>query len=500
MSSKKINLHGIGPRLIIWTTLLLIVSLLSVSATIYYLLSDSLRQTDKDFIYRLRISYARTLREEGIEKLKDSVSPDLYVAVVNENGQELVEILPEFIDHDFEDEKEIEQMRVGVRKLELRQGWSTILFTSGEEEKDFYHKFEHRLRLFVWERGWESILPIIDNDMVDVFVAPLEDGKWIKIGKSFEDREENLERVRNITYVLFIPFVLVSLFLSFLLARSILAPIKSLVTVISGIKKGNRSLRGEVRNFGDEVDLLTIEFNSLLDRNDALITNIKSTVDNVAHDLRTPITRFRISAENALTNNNEVNRLKEALQDGLENSEQILSLLNAIMDVSEAESETMIVKRKKLDLRNLVSELMDLFQYAAEEKSIDIKCTIPENICIEGDEVRLLQAFSNILDNAIKYSRPNGKVQIEAIVNQETVTLNFKDNGQGIEEKDLERIWDRLYRGDESRSTSGLGIGLSIVRAIVKVHHGEVKVSSKPGEGSLFSIVLPLCNVPVSLK
>jgi signal transduction histidine kinase len=499
MFLKKINLQGIGPRLVIWTTLLLTISLLSVSFTIYYLLSNSLRQSDKNLIYGLQQNYEKTYAKWGAEKLKEEVSPEFYVVILKDNGEKVLEVPLKYFDHDFEDEDEIAQTKKTLDQIPLKKGWSTILLLSGEEEKDFFQKLEYQLRLSVWKKEWEQLLPLIDNDMLEVYVTPMGKGLWMKIGKSSEDREENLSRVRYIASFVFLPFILISILVSFFMGMSILRPIKKLAVVISEIQNGKRGLRAPIRNVQDEVELLTIEFNSLLDKNEALIDNIKATVDNVAHDLRTPLTRFRMIAESALINGNSHEALKDALSEGLESSDQILQLLNAIMDLAEAESGTMRIKLDTIQLEPMVKKLKDIFEYVAEDKNIQIETQIPSKLFLWGDEVRLLQAFSNIVDNAIKHSPQDSKIIIKAHqVPDQMVEIEFIDFGQGIPQEDLERIWDRLYRGDHSRNTKGLGIGLSVVKAILKVHKGSVSVSSTQGKGSVFRVKLPIRNDVVS--
>lgn len=487
----------IGPRLVLGTTLLLLVSILSVSITIYYLLSNTLRNSDKDLLERLSAVYAQNYEEFGEEFLRKDISPEILVIILDKNGNEIFSSLPKYIDRDFEDEEEIRQLQIEVSKMPLKKGLQTVLLLSGEEDKDLYEKFEYQLRLMFLEKEWLGLLPLIDNDMVEVLVTPLKHGRWMKLGKSSEEREEHLASIRYIALMVLIPFLFIGFILSYFLSRSILKPIKNLASVINDVQHGHSQKRAQVRNSGDEVDLLSGEFNSLLDKNDALISNLKSSIDNVAHDLRTPVTRFRISAEDALLHQDDPKKMANALEDGLENSEKILDLLHAIMDVSEAESGTMAIKKKEIYLDTFVQNLAELYQYVAEEKDIKITMEVPEGLCIMGDEVRLNQAFGNLLDNAIKYS-PNGtEVHLGVTTTQDQVQIKVSDQGQGIPAEDLEKIWERLYRVDKSRSTPGLGIGLSVVKAIIKVHQGTVQVASTIGKGSCFTVTLPLCNAGV---
>lgn len=496
MLSKKLNLRGIGPRLIIRTTLFLIISLLSVSIVVYYLLSRSLRENDKNLIRNFQETYEHTYKTQGLQRLKEDLSPEFYLSIVKNDGKVVAEFLPKYLDDDFEDDEEILQISSYINEMKRENGWKTILLLSGEENHDIYQKFEFRMRKLALENDWESILPLIDNDLVEVFTKRISDDEWMIVARSSEEREENLAKIRNITFIVLIPFVLVGFIISYFLARSILSPVKELANVMAKIRNGN-NVRAEIRGTGDEVDQLSAEFNSLLDRNDALIDNIKSTVDNVAHDLRTPITRFRMAAEAALLHDKNSN---EALQEGLESSEQILKLLNAIMDVSEAESGTMKVRKEPVELDILLENLKDIFEYVAEDKNIKLKLKSEKGLIVSADPTRLMQAFGNLLDNSIKFGSPGTEVSIVIKKENNQALISFIDMGIGIPAGEIEKIWDRLYRGDKSRSTSGLGIGLSVVKAIISVHEGTISVDSTEGKGSVFTVTLPLCNEPERLS
>jgi signal transduction histidine kinase len=416
------------------------------------------------------------------------------VTISDAKGAVTFSRMPAYIDNDFEDEEELQQLKERASELPFVEGLQTVLLLSGEEDNDPYQKFEYQMRLLALKKNWTSVLPIIDNDLVEVYVRKLSTGEWIKVGRSSEEREELLASTRYIALIVFIPFLFIGIALSMMLAKSILRPIRNLDETVRRLKNGDLTIRGKLRGVGDEIDVLTEEFNALLDKNDSLIRNLKSTVDNVAHDLRTPLTRLRSSAEYALTNGKDVQQLKESLSDALESSEEILDMMTAIMDVAEAETQTMTLKIRNIQVSSLIARLINFFQEVSEDKKIRFRSSISESMVLAGDEVRLLQAFSNLIDNAIKYSPPGTEISIGAEKNGDELTITFSDQGIGIEESELEKIWERLYRADRSRSTPGMGIGLSLVKAIVTVHGGSVRVDSRTGEGSTFYVTLPICN------
>lgn len=444
---------------------------------------------------RMSESYASYYEIKGIDGLNNTVSPETLLMILDGKGNVIYSALPKYIDQDFEDEDEILQIKDEASVMPLKKGFETILLLSGEEDNDWYHRLEYKLRKIVLKKRWWSILPLIDNDMVEIYTYPTKNGNWIRVGRSSENREEHVAKIRNIAFMVIGPFIFLGFLLSLFLAHGILSPVKNMSNTIRRIKGGENNLRIHISERDDEVDALGREFNTLLDNNEKLIENLKSTIDNVAHDLRTPLARARASAEYAISHAVDIDTLKEALLDGMESSEKILNLLNAIMDISEAETQTMKLRKEKINTFDFIKGLVDLYQYTAEEKKILIITEVDHDAVLWGDSIRLSQAVSNLLDNAIKYSPEQTEiiVQVKKLVNEVQITI--QDQGPGINQKNIERIWDRLYRGDQSRSTSGLGIGLSVVKAIIMAHQGTVRVVSDPGRGSSFILTLPNCNL-----
>ncbi|MGE0370189.1 MAG: sensor histidine kinase, partial [Candidatus Dadabacteria bacterium] len=162
-----------------------------------------------------------------------------------------------------------------------------------------------------------------------------------------------------------------------------------------------------------------------------------------------------------------------------------------LMDVSEAETGAMKLNFEIINVAPVIDDVVDLYGYVAEEKGVSVRAGFPEELFLTADRSRIRQVLANLLDNAIKYTPSGGRIDIEASRTDKEVEITIKDTGVGISEDELDNIWDRLYRGDKSRSQRGLGLGLSLVKAIVGAHRGRVEVSSKPGLGSVFSVHLP---------
>jgi signal transduction histidine kinase len=277
-----------------------------------------------------------------------------------------------------------------------------------------------------------------------------------------------------------------------LITRSALAPLRRLNAVLGGIvRTGQVSVRVPVRGDGDPLDDLSRLFNGMLDRIEALIAGLTGSLDNVAHDLRTPLARLRAELEEGLSDGADAEALRRSLSAAVEEADRVSSTLTTLMDISEAENGAMALRRERLPAREPLRESVELYEDVAEEKGIALAFEAPDGLAVLADRVRLRQALANLVDNALKYTPRGGRVRLSARTEGAWVVFECADDGPGISPEDLPRIWDRLYRGDQSRSERGLGLGLSLVRAIARAHGGEATVESSPGQGAAFRLRIP---------
>ena len=232
--------------------------------------------------------------------------------------------------------------------------------------------------------------------------------------------------------------------------------------------------------------------NAMLGRIERVVTGMHNALDAVAHDLRTPIARLRGRAEQALLAPPDVDRYREALEDTVEEADRVSSLLTTLMDISEAEAGTMRLQREPVDVARVVQETLDLYEDVAEAKGVQLTIeAMAPGLSVNADYPRLRQALANVVDNAVKYTPTGGKVTVGAEQRPGEVAFVVRDTGPGIPEHQHGRIWERLYPGEAGEKERGLGLGLSLVRAVVEAHGGRADVQGAPGQGSTFTLQLP---------
>jgi signal transduction histidine kinase len=449
-----------GFRLGLWYAGLFAAGGLALVLLTYALLASALAQRDRELVLAALDQYVGQFRRGGLPALQEAVGSDrvtgrnegLFVRVLGPGAEALFASVPS-----------------SWRGIDLR---SVVPPASSAEP------------------GWTEVPG--PGAVFVVASVRLPDGVLFQVGKSSETRADVLRHFRARAALLFLTTLVLAVLGGLLATREALVPMRRLSAVLRRIvRTGQVDDRVPVRGDGDPLDELGRLFNEMLDRIGALIAGLKGTLDNVAHDLRTPLARLRMRAESALREGTDGETMRRALVQCVEETDRVAATLTALMDISEAETGTLALRRETLDVGDLLRETAELYESAAEEKRIALDVAVPSGLRVPADRVRLRQALANLVDNAVKYTPEGGHVRLAAHAEDGRVVLQCADDGPGIDPEDRPRIWDRLYRGDRSRSEKGLGLGLSLVRAIAHAHGGEATVESPPVGGSVFRVTLP---------
>jgi signal transduction histidine kinase len=287
---------------------------------------------------------------------------------------------------------------------------------------------------------------------------------------------------------------------SWLASRRVEALAHTALDVMAGDLKRRAPLRGE----GDEFDALAEAMNAMLDRLERLMQVSRTAGDAIAHDLRSPLTRFRQKLESALDRPPDTVADREALQRALEEADSLLDMFAAVLKLARVESNPNW-KLERVDATEALRELVEFYEPAAEEQGRTLNCQIAEGLAVRGEPGLFRQAVSNLIENALKYTLPGGHIEVHALRrNDGRVEIAVLDDGPGISPSDRDRVLERFVRLESARSTPGAGLGLSLVAAVARLHNGGLHLRDGIGKGGHKGLgaifVLPALPAPVPAR
>ncbi len=312
-----------------------------------------------------------------------------------------------------------------------------------------------------------------------------------QLGESTEEKQEIMELLPLALLPLFFIMLPFASFIGWLVARQAVKDIQEVSDAVLDIEKGEFDRRVTINSKSTEIQILANTFNNMAARIRSLINEMREMIDNIAHDMRSPVGRIRAISEGALSSKDSITEYQSAAADTLEECDRLIQMINTTLDVAETEAGVGNMQKQDINVSELVEGACELFSPAAEEKNIDLTCQVLPNRHIQGNEQNILRMLANLLDNALKYTPENGKVTINLTNNPQTVRIAVKDSGIGIPKSEHNRVFDRFYRCDSSRTTNGCGLGLSFSIAVARAHNGDITLESSPNIGSTFTITLP---------
>ncbi len=320
---------------------------------------------------------------------------------------------------------------------------------------------------------------------------------FVAIGRSVADSAELLMRFTWLCVGLIPLVILVGCVTGWIFAGRALNPVREIAAAAQRIGGSNLSLRIPARGAGDELDYLVETFNQMIERLEVSFNQIRQFSTDVSHELRTPITVVRGQLEVALFTAQTADQYRDAIVNSLSDIERLSQIVRALLLLSQAETGQVILQKQQLDLVEVIDALVDQFQIPAEGAEVMLVFEATVYRCIgDFDRVQIERMLSNLLSNAIKFTPAGGSIRVVVGRDADIAEIRVEDTGHGIPEEHLPHIFDRFYRvrgaNEQASPEKGLGLGLSFVAWIAKAHNGTIDVQSQPGQGTTFTIRLPL--------
>jgi heavy metal sensor kinase len=466
MFLKKINSirHTLAFRLTLWYAGIFMLTSCVAFLFFYFLITSVIRdRTDQDLLSEAR-TLSSILKVQGMKAVKRQIIFEAQAA----GEKKIFFRLLSFMGQEFSSSNMSYWHDIGVGKAAVEQ-----LINENRPVFDTVSlpDRKHNIRI---------LYTIIGRNIV------------LQLGQSMENYTRFIEVFRKIFVTTMAALFVFAAIIGWFMARRALAGVAAVTRTARQISEGSLKQRVPVKKYQDEIDQLAITFNQMLDRIQTLVSGIREMSDNIAHDLKSPITRIRGISEVTLTTGASDKDYETMAASTIEECDRLLDMINTMLVISKTEAGVNKLDTQKMDLGAVVRDACELFRSPAEDKDLRLVCDAPGNFSISGDNRLIQRMIANLLDNAIKYTPAGGSIEMTVnTVNDDAVAITVKDTGIGISEKDRPRIFERFYRCDPSRSEAGIGLGLSFARAVARAHGGDIKVASTADQGSTFTVTFP---------
>jgi heavy metal sensor kinase len=465
------------------------------------MLFDNLRRLRHTLAFRLTIWYA------AIFTVSSLLAFLLFYL-------QIASILRERTDEDLlDDVKEFSALLAAKGTEEVKQ--TMILEAKTDGEKDVFYRLLSpdgkelgSSELFFWgelsvnhatlQRIAKDGQPVLETLTIEgrrhkarTVYAPIAPDAILQIGESLEDNDEFLAKFRQIFGATITGVMVLAGLLGWFMAKRALKNVEEVTRTARAISASDLEQRVPVEGQTDEIGRLAATFNDMLDRIRTLVTETREMTENIAHDLRSPITRIRGMAEMALTTGNTIHEYEAAAASTVEDCDRLLEMINTMLYISQTEATAGKLATEEIDITGVVRDACELFQPVAEDKGVNLVVEIGSNLRVRGALQALQRMLANLIDNALNYTPSPGTVTVSVSGDEKLGIIAVKDTGIGISQEELPHIFRRFYRCDRSRSRPGTGLGLTLVEAIVQAHRGQIAVTSTPNVGTTFTITLP---------
>ncbi len=320
----------------------------------------------------------------------------------------------------------------------------------------------------------------------------LPDGSRLLLAQSLQQAEELLEIILYTILLILLVSVLLALTMGWFMGRALVMRIELINNTAKAITCGDFSQRVPVTARNDEFDQLAKHLNTMLQRVEQLLTGLRQVTDNVAHDLRQPLSRLRNRLEITLLEARDTSEYQQVLTQTIEDADNLIRTFNALLEIAQAEAGSFRGEWTNVDLSSLLEGLGGLYKELAHSQGKQLKIKVQKSLCVIGNRHLLAQAISNLLDNAIKYTDTNGRILLEAKQQSEGVVVIISDNGSGIPADKYTLVLERFYRLDTARSSSGSGLGLSLVKAVMDLHKATLSFADNKMGFSVSLIFAPV--------